>query len=138
MSRPRPLTRQPQSHHLHQIAPLLDHFFILYLLSILVDLITCFDILYSGIGCITWSSHSNIYISFCFILGIFFSISLTHYSFVFWIMWFLLYDSDSMSLKRYHFLPLFTIALATLRAMLILVGRRVKEGSFFNNARLFC
>ncbi|RVW20757.1 hypothetical protein CK203_113248 [Vitis vinifera] len=28
--RPRPLTRQPQSHHLHQRAPLLDHFFILF------------------------------------------------------------------------------------------------------------
>ncbi|KAL6332500.1 hypothetical protein AAG906_008533 [Vitis piasezkii] len=50
---PRPLTRQPLSHHLHQRTPLLDHFFILYLLSILVDIITCVDILYSGIGCIT-------------------------------------------------------------------------------------
>ena len=25
----------------------------------------------------------------------------------FWHMWFLLYDSDSMSLRRYHFLPIF-------------------------------
>ena len=33
--------------------PLLDHFFILYLLSILVDIITCVDILYFGIECIT-------------------------------------------------------------------------------------
>ena len=57
MSHPRPLTRQPQSHHLHHRTPFLDHFFILYLLSILVDIITCVDILYSGIGCITWSFH---------------------------------------------------------------------------------
>ncbi|RVW69104.1 hypothetical protein CK203_060682 [Vitis vinifera] len=47
---------------------------------------------------------------------------------------FLIYDSNSMSLRRYHFLPLFAIALATLRAMLILVGERVKKGSFVNNA----
>ena len=51
-------------------------------------------------------------------------------------MWFLLYDSDSISLRRYHFLPLFSIALDTLRAMLILVGGRVEEGSIVNNARL--
>ena len=47
----------------------------------------------------------------------------------FLIMWFLLYDSDSMSLRRYHFFPLFIIILATLRAMLSLVGGRIKEGS---------
>ena len=40
------------------------------------------------------------------------------------LMWFLLYDSDSMSLKRYHFLPLFLITLDTLRTMLISVGGR--------------
>ena len=42
-------------------------------------------------------------------------------------MRFLLYDSDSMSLRKYHFLPLFTIALATLRAMLILVGGELRK-----------
>ncbi|RVW61708.1 hypothetical protein CK203_066020 [Vitis vinifera] len=34
------------------------------------------------------------------------------------------YDSDSMSLRRHHFLPVFSIALATLRAMLAWLGRR--------------
>nr|CAN68202.1 hypothetical protein VITISV_008300 [Vitis vinifera] len=50
---------------------------------------------------------------------------------------FLLYDSYSMSLKRYHFLPIVSIALATLRAMLSLVGGKVEEGSFVINAKLF-
>ncbi|RVW73688.1 hypothetical protein CK203_054965 [Vitis vinifera] len=31
---PRPLMREPQSHHVHQRTPLFDHFFTLYLLSI--------------------------------------------------------------------------------------------------------
>ena len=77
MSHPRPLTRQPLSHHLHQRTPLLDHFFILYLLSILVDIITYVDILYFGIECMTWKylivlSQSNIYISFFLYLNKFF------------------------------------------------------------------
>ena len=54
----------------------------------------------------------------------------------FLLMWFLLYDSDSISLRRYHFLPLFSIDLDTLRVMWSLVGGRVEEGSFINNARL--
>ena len=53
MSRSSPLRRPPYRHHLLMILPLLDHLFILYLLIILVDIITCFDVLYSGIGCIT-------------------------------------------------------------------------------------
>ena len=82
-------------------------------------------------------SQSNIYTSFFIIFAILlFPLLITLLFFL--IMWFLLYDSDSMSLRRYHFLPLFAIALATLRAMLILVGERVKKGSFVNNARLFC
>ena len=43
----------------------------------------------------------------------------------------------STSLRRYHFLPIVSIALATLRAMLSLVGGRVEEGSFVINAKLF-
>ena len=53
-------------------------------------------------------------------------------------MLFLLEDSDSMSLRRHDFLPVFSIALATLRAMFNLVGgKRVEEGSFVINAKLF-
>ena len=41
-------------HHLHMTLPLLDHLFIfLFLLIILVDIVPCFDVLYSRIGCIT-------------------------------------------------------------------------------------
>ena len=80
MSHPRPLMRQPQSHHLHQRTQLLDHFFSLYLLSIFIDIITCVDILYYGIGCITWSylilyflrviytHHFLLYLSFFYFL----------------------------------------------------------------------
>ena len=50
----------------------------------------------------------------------------------------LLYDSNSISLRRYHFFPLFSIALNTLRAMLILVEGKVEKGSIVNNARLIC
>ena len=53
-------------------------------------------------------------------------------------MLFLLDDSNSMSLGRHHFFPVFSIALATLRAMFSLVGgKRVEEGSFAINAKLF-
>ena len=53
-------------------------------------------------------------------------------------MWFLPFYSNSMSLRRHHFLPVFSIALATLRAMFSLVGgKRVEEGSFAINAKLF-
>ena len=81
-----------------------------------------------------------IYIHYVFYYTSHFPISSTHYPFVFvfLLMWFLLYDSDSISLRKYHFFSLFSIALVTLRAMLISVGRRVEEGSFVNNARLIC
>ena len=36
-------------HHLHMTRPLLDHLFILYLLIILVDIITYFDVLFLGL-----------------------------------------------------------------------------------------
>ena len=39
--------------------------------------------------------------------------------------------SDFVSLRRYHFLPLFLIAFETLRTMFNLVGGRVEKGSFF-------
>ena len=53
-------------------------------------------------------------------------------------MVFLLDNSDSVSLKRHHFLPIFSIALATMRAMFSLVeGKRVEKGSFAINAKLF-
>ncbi|RVW19939.1 hypothetical protein CK203_115150 [Vitis vinifera] len=44
---------------------------------------------------------------------------------------------DSMSLRRYHFLPVFSIALATLRNVQLGWGKRVEEGSFAFNAKLF-
>ena len=50
----------------------------------------------------------------------------------------LLDDSDFMSLRMHYFLSVFSIALATLRAMFSLVGgKRVEEGSFVINAKLF-
>ena len=53
-------------------------------------------------------------------------------------MLFLLDDSDSMSLRKHHFLPVFSIALATFRTMFSLVGgKKVEEGSFAINAKLF-
>ena len=53
-------------------------------------------------------------------------------------MLFLLDDSDFMSLRKHHFLPVFSIALATLSAIFNLVGgKRVEEGSFAINAKLF-
>ena len=55
-------------------------------------------------------------------------------------MWFLLFYSNFMSLRRYHFLPVISIDVATLRAMFSLVGgggKRVEEGSFVINAKLF-
>ena len=67
---------------------------------------------------------------FCLYLAFsFLSSLLINLLFFFLIMWFLLYNSDSMSLRRCHFLPLFIIVIATLRAMLILVWGEVKEGS---------
>ena len=52
-------------------------------------------------------------------------------------MWFLLFYSNFISLRRYHFLPVISIALATLRTMFSLVGgrgrrerERREEGSF--------
>ena len=60
-------------------------------------------------------------------------------------MWFLLYDSDFMSLRRHHFLPVFSIVLAILRAMFSLVEERElrKEVlllmlSYFGNLVSFC
>ena len=44
---------------------------------------------------------------------------------------------DFVSLRRYHFLPLFFIAIQTLRTMFSLVGGRVEKGSFCTNAKLF-
>ena len=74
---------------------------------------------------VIYTYHFSLYLAFSFLSPLLINLLL----FFFFIMWFLLYDSDSMSLRRYHFLPLFIIVLATLRAMLILVGGRVKKGS---------
>ena len=51
-------------------------------------------------------------------------------------MWFLLYTSEYISLKRYHFLPLFSLAIETLRTMFILVEERVEEVSIVNIAKI--
>ena len=60
-------------------------------------------------------------------------------------MWFLLFYSNFISLRRYHFLPVISIALATLRAMFSLVGggELGKEVlllmlSYFGNLVVFC
>ena len=46
--------------------------------------------------------------------------------------------SDFVSLRRYHFLPLFFIAIETLRTMFTLVGGRVEKGSFVLMLSYFC
>ena len=67
-------------HQLHMTLPLLDHLFI-FCIYILVCIIPCFDVLYSGIGCIT-DDASYIDINACLKLGIFLFSLLTN-SFVF-------------------------------------------------------
>ena len=72
---------------------------------------------------------------------IFYYIPFSHYSFVFGICG-LRYSIppihlDFVSLRRYHFLPLFFIAIQTLRTIFSLVGGRVEKGSFCTNAKLF-
>ena len=83
------------SHQLTSIIlPISDHLHTLLYVFPLWNPI--FLVLYSGIGCM-WAYlalyyfNSSTHICYCF----------------FWNMWFLLHDSDSMSLKRYHFLPIF-------------------------------
>ena len=100
--------------------------YFLYLLIILVYIIPCFDVLYSGIGCIT-DDTSYINIIFCLNLTFFYFLySLTLLCF-FWNMWFLLYDSDSIS----HEVPLPSslFSIQTLRTMFISVGGRDEEVS---------
>ena len=129
MSHLRPLTSQHQSHHVHQRTPLLDHFFILYLLSILVDII------YFGIGCIT-DDTSYIDIIFCLNLALFYFLySLT-------LLFFLKHMVSPIRLrlhvtKEVPLPPYFSIAFVILRTMFSLVGGRVEEVSFVINAKLF-
>ena len=121
-------------HHLYLRLPLLDHRTSLYLIVftyyISGDLSLFWmlykqglDVLPDDISYCTFS-YSYIGIMFFIILSIFlFPLLITLlFLFFFLFMWFLLYDSDSISFRRYHFLPLFSIALETLRAMLISVG----------------
>ena len=65
-----PLTRSPQMHQLHMTLPLLDHLFT-FCIYILVQIIPCFDVLYSEIGCIT-DDTSYIDIIFCLNLAFFY------------------------------------------------------------------
>ena len=120
-------------HQLHRTLPLLDHLFtFLSLHIILVYIAPCFDVLYSGIGCIT-DDASYIDINSCLKLGIFLFSLLTI---------FLKHVVSPIRLKLHvtqevPLSPYFSIAFVTLRTMFSLVGRRVEEGSIVINAKLF-
>ena len=69
---------------------------------------------------------------FLFKLGIFLFPLLTNsFVFFFWNMWFLLYDSDSVSLRRYHFLPIFQ----SLRRSSVIFGLKMFFKWFFKKQR---
>ena len=131
-----PLKRPPQMHQLHRTLPLLDHLFTFWSLHIiLVYIAPCFDVLYSGIRCIT-DDTSYIDIIFCLNLAFFYFLySLT--LLFFWNIWFLLYDSDSMSLRRYHFLLIFQSLLSHWGQCSAWLGGELRKEVFVNNAKLF-
>ena len=81
-------------------------FFMFYILGL--------DVLLVRISYCTFLKYT--YPSFFSILGILLFYFLYSYIF-FLIMLFLLYDSDSMSLRRHHFLLVVSIALATSKVM---------------------
>ena len=92
------------------------------------------EVLLEIIHCIFLFQVIYIYISFFIIFPF------SHYSFVLGTCG-LRYSipplhSDFVSLRRYHFLPLFLIALETLRTMFNLVGGRIEKGSFVVNTKL--
>ena len=138
-------------HQLHRTLPLLDHLFtFLSLHIILVYIVPCFDVLYSGIGCIAWSYIIFYFLRliyrhhFCLNLAFFYFLySLTLLCFL-WNMWFLLYDSDSMLLKRYHFLPIFQSLLSHWGQCSAWLGRELRKEvlllmlSYFGNLVAFC
>ena len=103
---------------------------------ILVYIIPCFDVLYSGIGGIHWS-----YLIFYFLRLIYrhhFCLNLVFFYFLYslTLLFFLKHVVSPIRLRLYatqevplpHFI--FLIALETLRTMFSLVGGRVEEGSF--------
>ena len=88
--------------------------------------------------CIIYRHH------FLFQLGIFLFPLLTN-SFVFFLnMWFLLYDSDSMSLGKYHFLPIFQSLLSYWGQCSAWLGGELRKEvlllilSYFGNLVVFC
>ena len=63
---------------------------------------------------------------FCLNLAFFYFLYSLTFVF-FWNMWFLLYDSDSMSLRRYHFLPSFQSLLSHWGQCLARLGGELKK-----------
>ena len=123
MSSPYQRRRSEQSHHM---TPLISDLFMFYLYIRLVNPIFCMcyklrlEIVLEIIHCIFLFQVIYTYISF------FDYIPFSHYSFVFETCG-LRYSippihSDFVSLRRYHFLPLFLIAFETLGTMFNLVG----------------
>ena len=129
-------------YQLHRTLPLLDHLFIFvftYYISINNSMFWClifWDWMYYW-----WYI---IYKHFLFKLGIFLFPLLTN-SFGFFLnMWFLLYDSDSMSLRRYHFLPIFQSLLSHWGQCSACLGGELRKEvllimlSYFGNLVAFC
>ena len=111
-----------------------------------------FGFIYTGITCITCFHFVVTWIKVIQIYHFFITLSIILFLFPLLIS-FILFEtcgfsnqySKLISLRRYHFLPIISIAHATLRTMLILVGGRVEEGSFllfmlsyFGNLVDFC
>ena len=108
-------------------------FYVFFLLTFYIRLVNPIFLMFYILGLVVLLEHHAYCISFPSNTYIYHFLLYSLFSLLFylWNMWFLLYDSDFVPLRRYHFLPLFfLIALETLRTMFSLVGGRVEEGSF--------
>ena len=149
--------RQRQlSHHHHNILhPPSDHFdsfFYIYFDYVCPLWNPMLLISYTGITCITCSHFVLTWIEVIQIYHFFITLSIILFLFPLLIS-FILFEtcgfsnrySKLISLRRHHFLPIISIAHATLRTMFSLIGGRVEEGSFllfmlsyFDNLVDFC
>ena len=118
-------------------------FILLYLHIILVEIYAYFDALYPGIGCITLSYLILYFLILIYRHHFFIILNIFLFPLLITLLFFLTHVVSPIRL-RLHFTqeiplpPFISIALDTLRAMLILVGGKVEEGSIVNNVRLIC
>ena len=153
--------RQLSHHLLNIIHPPFDHFdsffyiYFDYVFRLCMSFMKshAFGFIYTGITCITcfhfvvtWIKVIQIYHFFFITLSIIFFLFPLLISFIlFETCGFSNQYSKLISRRRYHFLPIISIAHATLGTMFSLVGRRVEKGSFllfmlsyFGNLVDFC